>query len=431
MKLAVALSALTGIFVLACSSPAPAPVEPTPNVDAKMEAKLAQEGGVDATVQAKTLSTTQASCKLTGGETVESGWTGEDTGNNSCNSCFCTDGALGCTKMACLPHQVSPDSRPVPTHLPTPKPKPTATRVRPTWTPVPLITPTPWPTATPALTPVPDPLSVHIHPTSCSSSEIGISKKWIETLESANFTKCVRPFGLLIGAQDGIPDVYIAQAAKIAAEILDPDMDGEPNDSTVFQLVSDYTTAWIPMPTDRNSWTSGGVEDELGQKLGSYGLQLPQWWMIGDKEFGDLNPDQKAVATMVEEIIHFMTQFGYSPAYPEIFGVESWNSLIAKETKRASCDWWQHPENDCPNNPRSYGDGCSHPNCDVTEFYHQVLVTRAGMKPGWLGIGFPTTPEELDLKLSSNVKEAMDLPKYNQINKPLVFSYPNRIVTVR
>ena len=53
------------------------------------------------------------------------------------------------------------------------------------------------------------------------------------------------------------------------------------------------------------------------------------------------------------------------------------------------------------------------------------------MKPGWLGIGFPTTPEELDLKLSSNVKEAMDLPKYNQINKPLLFSYPNRTVTVR
>jgi len=284
--------------------------------------------------------------------------------------------------------------------------------------------------AVPEPTLVPDPSSANIHPTTCSSPEIGISEKWIQTLESANFTKCVRPFGVLIGAADGIPDVYIAQAAKIAAEILDPDMDGEPNDSTVFQLVSDYTTAWIPMPTDRNSWISGGVEDELSQKLGSYGLQLPQWWMIGDTEFGDLNPDQHAKAVMVEEIIHFMTQFGYSRAYPEIFGVESWNSLIAKETKRASCDWWQHPENDCPNNPRLYGD-CSDPDCDVTEFYHQVLVTKAGMEPGWLGIGFPTTPEELDLKLSPALKAAMEQPKYNQINKPLVFSYPNRAVTVR
>jgi len=333
--------------------------------------------------------------------------------------------------LACSSTSLAPN----PTAIPEPTPVPAATAV-PEPTTVPIATAVPAPTllsaatVVPTPTHVPDPLSVNIHPTSCSSPEIGISKKWVETLESANFTKCVRPFGVLIGAADGIPDVYIAQAAKIAAEILDPDMDGEPNDSTVFQLVSDYTTAWIPMPTDRNSWISGGVEDELGQKLGSYGLQLPQWWMIGDTEFGDLNPDQYAKAVMVEEIIHFMTQFGYSRAYPEIFGVESWNSLIAKETKRASCDWWQHPENDCPNNPRLYGD-CSDPDCDVTEFYHQVLVTKAGMEPGWLGIGFPTTPEELDLKLSPALKAAMEQPKYNQINKPLVFSYPNRAVTVR
>ena len=50
-------------------------------------------------------STTQTACKLTGGETVESGWTGKDTGDNSCNSCFCTDGDLGCTEMACPAHQ--------------------------------------------------------------------------------------------------------------------------------------------------------------------------------------------------------------------------------------------------------------------------------------------------------------------------------------
>ena len=29
-------------------------------------------------------------CTLTGGETVESGWRGKDTGSNYCNNCFCT-----------------------------------------------------------------------------------------------------------------------------------------------------------------------------------------------------------------------------------------------------------------------------------------------------------------------------------------------------
>ena len=40
-------------------------------------------------------------CTLTGGETVESGWRGKDTGSNYCNNCFCNNGMLGCTKMGC------------------------------------------------------------------------------------------------------------------------------------------------------------------------------------------------------------------------------------------------------------------------------------------------------------------------------------------
>ena len=162
MKVPVVLAVLIGTLVLACSTAAPTPAEPTPNIDATVEAKVAQERAVDATVQAKvsgtlsapeakTPSTTQAACKLTGGETVQSGWTGEDTGDNSCNSCFCTNGVLGCTKMACPAHQVSSDSNPVPTRQPTPKPKTTATWVRPTWTPVPTSKPTLRPTATPQL----------------------------------------------------------------------------------------------------------------------------------------------------------------------------------------------------------------------------------------------------------------------------------------
>ena len=44
----------------------------------------------------------ETSCLLAGGETVEVGWSGNDTGNNSCNLCMCSPQGLGCTKMACL-----------------------------------------------------------------------------------------------------------------------------------------------------------------------------------------------------------------------------------------------------------------------------------------------------------------------------------------
>ena len=53
MKSAVLSILIIGIALVACSSAAPAPVEPTFNVDATVEAKLAQERLVDATVEAR------------------------------------------------------------------------------------------------------------------------------------------------------------------------------------------------------------------------------------------------------------------------------------------------------------------------------------------------------------------------------------------
>ena len=190
MKLPVVLALLIGIFVLACSTVTPVPAEPTPSIDATavveptldidatVEARLAHERAVDATIQAKvsgtlsapepkTPSTTQAVCKLTDGETVQGGWTGKDTGINSCNSCFCTNGVLGCTKMACPAHPVSSDSNPVPTPPIAPTSKPLAITNTPylpgTNTPtsvptaisVPTPTPRPIPTAMPTPTNIP------------------------------------------------------------------------------------------------------------------------------------------------------------------------------------------------------------------------------------------------------------------------------------
>ena len=43
MKLSVVLWVLIGTLVVACSSAAPVPVEPTLNIDATVEAKLTQE----------------------------------------------------------------------------------------------------------------------------------------------------------------------------------------------------------------------------------------------------------------------------------------------------------------------------------------------------------------------------------------------------
>lgn len=262
--------------------------------------------------------------------------------------------------------------------------------------------------------------AIQLDPVDCDSDEADLPEGWTEALVSANLTRCASPFGVIIGAGSSVPDSYVRTVAQIVAELLDPDMDGVANDPVVLGLLAGGQHVWLPMPTNQSAWT-GGIEEELSRQLRSYGIIIPRWWMGAFQEDG---PNAHAKAVMVEEVIHAFTQFGYGLAYPAVFGVNDWTSVIARETAAAQCDWWQHPENDCPGSPSQGGD-CSYASCDVTEFYQQVVVMRAGMTPGWLGIGFPEDKEALEEKLSDEIKAAIDDPAHNQLRQPLTFQYGN------
>ena len=75
----------------------------TPHIDTTIGATITPEipaTSVDWPSQPST-AVTGKRCTLSGGETVESGWSGKDTGDNYCNNCFCSNGVLGCTEMPC------------------------------------------------------------------------------------------------------------------------------------------------------------------------------------------------------------------------------------------------------------------------------------------------------------------------------------------
>jgi hypothetical protein len=252
----------------------------------------------------------------------------------------------------------------------------------------------------------------------CASPDITLPSGWAASLEAAGFTKCVAPFGVVVASPETVPDSYIDMVARIIGELLDPDMDGLANDPGVRGQLAMGRNVWLPMPVDESSWT-GGAEEALGRELGSYGIMIPSWWLGG---FDSAEPNERARQVMVEEVVHAFTQFGYAEEYPEVFGVSDWTSVIGRETMRAQCDWWQHPENSCPGRPSMGGD-CSDPSCDIVEFFQQVVVLRAGMTPGWLGIGFPRDRDTLEGLLSDDIKAAIDNRMYNQLRQPLSFTY--------
>ena len=263
---------------------------------------------------------------------------------------------------------------------------------------------------------VPHPPAISIH--DCRDPAVDLDQRQREVLSETGMTNVAMPFGVLLAADRRMPMPYVRQAAAVLAEMLDQDLDGEPDDPALVDLLADHSTAWLAMPVDEEDWERDQLP-KLLRVLG-YDIVIPSWWL--DPVPGGPNAHGRAV--IVEEIHHFITQFGLSRLHPEIFGVEDWNSVIARETRRAQCDFWQHPENECPNRRAEYPGDCSDPNCDVVEFYQQVVVLRAGMEPGWRGIGFPETAEELEARLGPEIRAAIDDPDLHQIRRPLGFDYP-------
>lgn len=261
-----------------------------------------------------------------------------------------------------------------------------------------------------------DPIPIPI--LDCRDPALELDPAQRDALAHAGMTRVAMPFGVLLAADDRMPLPYARQAAAVLAEMLDQDRDGRPDDPALVELLADRGTAWLAMPVDEDDWERRQLP-RLERALG-YDIVIPAWWLEPVPD----GPDDHGRAVIVEEIHHFITQFGLSRLHPKIFGVDDWTSVIARETQRARCDFWQHPENDCPGRPAVFPGECAEPNCDVVEFYHQVVVTRAGMEPGWRGIEFPETRDELEAALGAEIKAAIDDPRFHQLRHPLRFDYP-------
>ena len=251
----------------------------------------------------------------------------------------------------------------------------------------------------------------------CEDAEL--PSEVLAALAASEFTRCAMPFDIVLAADDRMPETYVQKAAQILAELMDVDMDGRADHPDLAAQLSQWSVAWLAMPWDPERWENEQLP-ALQRVLG-YDIVIPRWWM---ESSSPPDPGIQERAMMVEEIVHFMTQFGWSELFPAQFGVTGWSSVIARETQAASCDWWQHPENDCPGSPAEYPGDCSDPSCDIVEFYQQVLVLRAGMTPGWFGIGFPRDKDTLEAKLSQELKDVMDDPQYHQLRQPLGMDYP-------
>ena len=117
MKLSFVASILIGIVIVGCSTVDSTAVGVVPKIATPMVSSLQKGAMTNVLIITPVV---LSGCTLTGGGAVQTGWSGLETGTNACNRCFCTDGVLGCTKMACLtsPPKIASSSEPTNSELP-------------------------------------------------------------------------------------------------------------------------------------------------------------------------------------------------------------------------------------------------------------------------------------------------------------------------
>lgn len=246
------------------------------------------------------------------------------------------------------------------------------------------------------------------------------SKRMFATI---GFTKCMRPFGVLIAAHFDMPKSKLILVGKILAEYLDQDQDGQMDNAFLKPYLEDYRrNYWIAMPIRQWLWTNVQLEKlarwkkarVIGQEI-----LIPKW---------RLNNQQQYKKIMAEQIHYFLLK-NYQLHYPEIFSIDDskiWNqkdgnmaSRLAKNQKRKQQQQGQERVNSVVSR-EFLALRCR---CKEYKLFFQISMVYAGSEPKWKYKIVPDTREELENVFSREFLDIFSNPRYHQLKKPLKFSY--------
>ena len=185
------------------------------------------------------------------------------------------------------------------------------------------------------------------------------------------FTKSVEIFGIKILATKNTGDAKIIHAAKILAQYLDNDENGEVDNKLVVDKMTSVG-ATLVMFKD---------EDESEKFIYEYeGQDLDHAQGLYDDEtittFNKNNSNSRFDASL-EEVLHLITHEGYSKVYPEL--AEEKGSAIANAMDNARGGYFLSPPSKYPAGAwYSYDDETCTYDCMITEYFYWSLTSVLG-----------------------------------------------------
>ena len=200
----------------------------------------------------------------------------------------------------------------------------------------------------------------------------------------SGLSKYINVFGVHIIATAATPDEKVEHAAHVMAQYLDNDANGTIDDPAVVAAMV-QARAFMVMGSDENELESLDPEPF---ELAGYGA--------GQGLFGtETNPSVGFDASL-EEVLHLITDYGYTAAYESHFGVDAGSAMTnAMDTARGGqfiesseeeCEGGGNcalPENGYPEQAwYTYDDDTCSYNCMATEYFYWVLTSLLGAQSG-------------------------------------------------
>ena len=181
----------------------------------------------------------------------------------------------------------------------------------------------------------------------------------------------VQVFGLFIHATSRVPEAKLLHAADIAADFLDNNRDGKPDNPEVNNTLWSERSAVVMGYNEREL---DRLHDRLDDQVDDYALQglfatetLPKG--------GPHNANSSEFDASIEEILHIITSIGYAETYPDVFG-ERRGSELAKAMDVARGGYFRSVPRRYPAGAwYSYDDRTCDYGCQVTEYVYWALTS--------------------------------------------------------
>ena len=180
------------------------------------------------------------------------------------------------------------------------------------------------------------------------------------------FCKRTTVFGINIYATENVENEKLLHAASILAEYLDNDENGVVDNQKVLDAMHDKK-AWLMIAKD---------EDEKAIRI-PLAAGLVHLQDLYNSEISIINGNPRFDASL-EEILHLITTYGFSKAYPDIFG-EKKGSKIANAMDKARGGYFKKIPDKYPDEAwYTYDDKTCKYNCMISEYMYWSLTSILG-----------------------------------------------------